>query len=240
MKDSTKNLLASIIIFACSIGFFVGAFTFGGATSGSSNVPGFCTKGGICEFQPGDCCQKNLDCCKRNAPCCQKKAPCGPDSNCPQCRRHHGEEFVEGPHHKGDHFRDEFHKGKKFDKKLDFAKEIEFIDAELKVTHEQKAALEQQRKIADSTFKALRKQKKEAEKALRDALESNNDKQIAAAKANILKAQEGLLNHRIDGVKSLKKILNQEQLDKFKFLQFERMNREHRGNHGDHNMEHHD
>ena len=97
------------------------------------------------------------------------------------------------------------------------------MDSVLQVTPEQKVSLEQQRRVMDSTFKELRKQKKEAEKILREALDSNDDKKIAAAKANILKAQEGLLNHRIKGVKDFNKILTKEQLDKFKSMQFEHM-----------------
>lgn len=218
MNASTKTFFASLIIFACSLGFFIGAFAF--------NNAGFstCSKNGICEFQPGDCCKKKADCCK-------KKAPCGPDCKCPRCMRH-GEEFGEGPHHKGDHFRGEpprdpnfngKHFDKKFYKKFDFKKGEAFMDSMLQVTPEQKAALEQQRRVMDSTFKELRKQKKEAEKILREALDSNDDKKIAAAKANILKAQEGLLNHRIKGVKDFNKILTKEQLDKFKSMQFEHM-----------------
>ena len=211
MNASTKTFFASLIIFACSLGFFIGAFAF--------NNAGFspCSKNGICEFQPGDC--------------CKKKAPCGPDCKCPRCMRH-GEEFGEGPHHKGDHFRGEpprdpnfkgKHFDKKFDKKFDFKKGEAFMDSVLQVTPEQKVSLEQQRRVMDSTFKELRKQKKEAEKILREALDSNDDKKIAAAKANILKAQEGLLNHRIKGVKDFNKILTKEQLDKFKSMQFEHM-----------------
>ena len=214
MKDSNKNLIASIIIFACSIGFFLGAFTFGG---GFGN---FCSKGGTCEFQPGDCCSKQLDCCKRNEACCKKNAPCGPDCNCPQCRRHHGEEFGEGPHHKGDHFKD----GKKpFDKKFDLKKETAFMDSVLQVTHEQKVALENHRQTMDSTFKELHKQKKDAEFALREALDNNDDQKIVAAKTSILKAQAALLNHRINGVKSLYNILTKEQQEKFKAMQIERL-----------------
>lgn len=218
MNASTKTFIASLIIFACSLGFFIGAFAF--------NNAGFspCSKNGICEFQPGDCCKKKADCCK-------KKAPCGPDCKCPRCMRH-GEEFGEGPHHKGDHFRGEpprdpnfngKHFDKKFDKKFDFKKGEAFMDSVLQVTHEQKTALEQQRHFMDSTFKILRKQKKEAERSLRDALDANDDKKIAAAKAEILKAQEALLNHRIKGVKDFNKILTKEQLDKFKSMQFEHM-----------------
>jgi Spy/CpxP family protein refolding chaperone len=90
------------------------------------------------------------------------------------------------------------------------------MDSILQVTHEQKAAFESLRLKTDSTFKELRKQKKDAEKALHEALDSNDEKKIAAAKVEILKAQEALLNHRIKGVKDFNKILTKEQLEKFK------------------------
>ena len=223
MNASTKTFFASLIIFACSLGFFIGAFAFNNAGCSS------CSKNGICQSQlTADCCKKNLDCCKKKADCCKKKAPCGPDCKCPHCMRH-GQEFGEGPHHhKGDHFRgepprDPNFKGKDFGKKFDFKKGEAFMDSVLQVTHEQKTALEQQRHFMDSTFKILRKQKKEAERSLRDALDANDDKKIAAAKAEILKAQEALLNHRIKGVKDFNKILTKEQLEKFKAMQFEHM-----------------
>ena len=221
MNASTKTFLASLIIFACSLGFFIGAFAFNNAGSA------FCSKNGTCEFRPGDCCKKKMDCCKKNMECCKKKAPCGPDCQCPRCQKH-GEEFGEGPHHNGKHF------DKKFDKKFDFKKGEAFMDSMLQVTPEQKATLEQQRKAMDSTFKVLRKQKKEAEKALREALDANDDKKIAAAKTNILKAQEALLNHRIQGVKAFNKVLSKEQLEKFKAMQFEHMKhaKHDKGEHG--------
>ena len=203
MNASTKTFIASLIIFACSLGFFIGAFAFN-------------------DFGSGDCCKKKMECCMRHN---------------------------NGPHHKGDHFRGEpprdpnfkgKHFDKKFDKKFDFKKGEAFMDSVLQVTPEQKVSLEQQRRVMDSTFKELRKQKKEAEKTLREALDSNDDKKITAAKANILKAQEGLLNHRIQGVKEFNKILTKEQLEKFKSLQFEHMKhaKPHKGEHGtEHNEE---
>ena len=93
------------------------------------------------------------------------------------------------------------------------------MDSVLQVTKEQKAAIEQQRNKMDSAFKVLRKQKKEAEIALHKALDSNDDKKIAAAKANLLKAQEALLNNRINGVKGLNSILTKEQQEKVRALQ---------------------
>ncbi len=239
MKDSTKTFIASIIIFACSLGFFIGAFAFNNSGNFcASKAATCCSKKGICESRIGEA----GDCCKKQGNCCKKKMDC--------CKRHHGEFRGEGPHH-GQHFHhgeqprdphfmgDRFKDGKKFDKKFDFKKGAAFMDSVLQVTHEQKAALEQQRKLMDSTFKALRKQKKEAEKALREALDANDDKKIAAAKAGILKAQEALLNHRINGVKEFNKILTKEQLEKFKALQFDRIKKHNKGDR-EHNPEHDD
>ena len=208
MKDSTKILIASIIIFACSIGFFIGAFAFNNAGC-SSKAAICCSKNEICESQMGNCCKKKGHCCKRHGNEFRKDD------------FHHGPHF-RGEHFKEDHFKGEhFKDGKPFDKKFDPAKGAAFMDSVLQVTHEQKAALEQQRKTMDSTFKAIRKQKKEAEKTLREALDANDDKKIAAAKADILKAQEALLNNRIKGVKDFNKILTKEQLEKFKNFQKE-------------------
>ena len=100
------------------------------------------------------------------------------------------------------------------------------MDSILQVTHEQRAALDKQRIVMDSTFKALRKQKMDAEKALHEALDSNDEKQIIAAKAGIIKAQEALLDHRINGVRNFNKILTKEQLEKFKSF-----HKDHRNNH---------
>ncbi|MBR6454669.1 MAG: hypothetical protein IKS97_08880, partial [Fibrobacter sp.] len=61
---------------------------------------------------------------------------------------------------------------------------------------------------------------------LRDALDNNDEAKIAAAKKDILKAQEALLNLRVDGVKGLNKILTKEQQEKFKFMQFDRMKKQ--------------
>jgi Spy/CpxP family protein refolding chaperone len=214
MKDSTKILIASIIIFACSIGFFIGAFAFNGSSSCASKAVTCSSKHGFCDFKAGDCCKKKMDCCKRHG------------------GEFRGDKFHHGPHMKpfmdGKQFKEgkPFKDGKEpkpFEKKFNAIKDIAFMDSVLQVSHEQKAALEKQRRSVDSTFKVLRKQKKEAEKALRDALDNNDEAKIAAAKKDILKAQEALLNLRVDGVKGLNKILTKEQQEKFKFMQFERM-----------------
>lgn len=226
MKDSTKILIASIIIFACSIGFFVGAFAFNGNSSCSSKAVACCSKKGTCESKIGDCCKKKMDCCKRHGEFRGDKFHHGP--------HFHGEP-PHGPHMKpfmdGKQFKDgkPFKEGKEpkpFEKKFNAIKDMAFMDSVLQVSHEQKVALEQQRRSLDSTFKVLRKQKKDAEKALRDALDNNDEAKITAAKKDILKAQEALLNLRVDGVKGLNKILTKEQQEKFKFMQFDRMKKQ--------------
>ena len=226
MKDSTKILIASIIIFACSIGFFVGAFAFNGNSSCSSKAVACCSKKGTCESKIGDCCKKKMDCCKRHGEFRGDKFHHSP--------HFHGEP-PHGPHMKpfmdGKQFKDgkPFKEGKEpkpFEKKFNAIKDMAFMDSVLQVSHEQKVALEQQRRSLDSTFKVLRKQKKDAEKALRDALDNNDEAKITAAKKDILKAQEALLNLRVDGVKGLNKILTKEQQEKFKFMQFDRMKKQ--------------
>jgi Spy/CpxP family protein refolding chaperone len=167
--------------------------------------------------------------------------------------KHHGEFHGERFH--GKDFRDDrsegprehFKEGKPFDKKFDFKKGPgpEFMDSILQVTHEQKAAFESLRLKTDSTFKELRKQKHEAEKALGAALESKDEANIEAAKAKVLEADKALLEHRINGMAALGKILTAEQLEKFNAFHKEQMKkfREHKkgpkgpGPHGEH---HHD
>ena len=211
MNASTKTFFASIIILACSLGFAIGAFCFADRGFGAS----CCSKQSTCTPSHNQCacgCE-NHDCAKNDCSC-----------NC--CKRggmHHGKHHGEfhGERFHGKDFRDgrpegpreHFKEGKPFDKKFDFKKGPgpEFMDSILQVTHEQKAALDQQRIVMDSTFKALRKQKKDAEKALHEALD---------------KAQEALLDHRINGVRNFNKILTKEQLEKFKSF-----HKDHRNNH---------
>jgi Spy/CpxP family protein refolding chaperone len=97
------------------------------------------------------------------------------------------------------------------------------IDSLLQVTPEQKAALDESRAKGDSIFKDLRKQKHEAEKALGQALESRDAASIDAAKAKVLDADKALLEHRINGMQALAKILNSEQLEKFNQFHKEQM-----------------
>ncbi len=211
MNASTKTFFASIIILACSLGFAIGAFCFADRGVGAT----CCSKqASVCAPSHKQCgCNKHNDCnCSKHG---NEDCSCGcvnhdcdkNDCSCKCCKR--------GGKHHGEHFKDH----KRFDKKFDFKKGADFMDSVLQVTHEQKAAFEKLRVTTDSTFKELRKQKKDAERALHEALDSNDDKKIAAAKAEILKAQEALLNHRINGVKEFNKILTKEQLEKFKNFQ---------------------
>lgn len=214
MNASTKTFIASLIILACSLGFAIGAFCFADRGFGAS----CCSKQSTCTPSHKQCvcgCE-NHDCAKNDCSCnCCKRGSMHQGNHHGEFHgeRFHDKDFRDGRH---DGPRDHFKDGRRFDKKFDFKKGAEFMDSVLQVTHEQKAALEQQRHEMDSAFKDLRKQKKDAEKALHKALDSNDEKQIAAAKASILKAQEALLDHRINGVKNFNKILTKEQLEKFK------------------------
>ena len=97
------------------------------------------------------------------------------------------------------------------------------IDSVLEVTPEQKAALDANRAKGDSIFRELRTQKHDAEKALGEALEKNDAAAIEAAKAKVLDADRSLLEHRINGVAALGKVLSQEQLEKFNKFRKEQM-----------------
>ena len=99
----------------------------------------------------------------------------------------------------------------------------EAIDSLLQVTPEQKAALEASRAKGDSIFKELRKQKHEAEKTLGAALESKDAESIETAKAKVLEADKALLEHRINGMVALSKILTAEQFEKFSAFHKEQM-----------------
>jgi len=96
------------------------------------------------------------------------------------------------------------------------------MDSVLQVTPEQKAALDKHRAIMDSTFKTLRTQKKDAEKALKEALDSGDAAKIDEAKKQILAADEALLNQRVDGVSEFNKILTKEQVERFHAFHKER------------------
>ena len=170
-----KLLLASIILFACSLGFFGGALYIGCCKTGMS-----CPKG---MMAPPDGHGKH-----------------GPDMDRPG---KHGPD-KKGPHHNKEKFQAE-------------------MDSVLQVTPEQKAALDQQRNAMDSSFRELHKQKMEAEKMLKEALENDNLEQIKTAKASILAVNEALLDQRIQGASSLSKILTPDQREKFRNFHKEKM-----------------
>ena len=191
--NGNKLFAASIAILALALGFFLGTL------KGSCCAP--------CEHSA------------MNAPCdCTKGLPCSCEKNgqpchCPNCAKHeNGEHKHTGPH--GD-----FEKGPKFRGKMDFAA----MDSLLQVTPEQKAAIEASRVKGDSIFKVLRQQKHDAERALGEALESKDSAGIDAAKAKVLEADKALLEHRINGMAALGKILTAEQLEKFNNFHKEQM-----------------
>ena len=201
--NGNKLFAASIAILALALGFFLGTL-----------------KGGYCCSGMGvSCCKKGVPCehSAMNAPCdCTKGLPCSCEKNgqpchCPNCAKHGHKGPHEGP-------RGDFNKGPKFK-----GPNFEVIDSLLQVTPEQKAAIEESRVKGDSIFKELRKQKHEAEKALGEALESRDAASIDAAKAKVLEVDKALLEHRINGMAALGKILTAEQLEKFNAFHKEQM-----------------
>lgn len=167
MNKSVKLFIASLIVFAASVGFFAGSFC--------------------------------------NKPCSQNSMAVEGSNPPPKFDG-------KGPH--------EFGKGPRGDFK---GPSPEVIDSLLQVTPEQKTALEKNRAETDSTFRALRKQKFEAEKALGEALESDDAVAIENAKAKVLEANKALLDHRINSVAALGKILSKEQREKFRSFHKENM-----------------
>lgn len=173
----------------------------------------------------GCCCQKaEMSCCKKMQGPCPRQGMMPPPG-----APHHPGEMHEG--HKGPHGDFDKGPGPKFK-----GPNFEVIDSLLQVTPEQKAAIEENRVKGDSIFKELRKNKHEAEKALGAALESRNEANIEAAKAKVLEADKALLEHRINGMAALGKILTAEQLEKFNAFHKEQMKkfREHKKGHGPH------
>lgn len=151
----------------------------------------------------GCCCNKaEMSCCKKMEGPCPRNAMNAPGAP------HHPGEMHEGHHGPHGDFKGPGPKNFK-------GPNLEAIDSLLQVTPEQKAALEASRAKGDSIFKDLRAQKHDAEKALGAALESGDQKAIDVAKAQVLDADKALLEHRINGVAGLAKILSKEQLDKF-------------------------
>jgi len=113
----------------------------------------------------------------------------------------------------------------------------EMMDSLLQITADQKATLDKNRIVVEEALKELRKSKHEAEKALGEALDSENAKAIEAAKAKVLEADKALLDHRINSIGELNKILTKEQREKFRTFHKEHMNmfkgpKGHKGSHG--------
>lgn len=202
MNGTTKFFVATTIILACVVGFFLGCM-FG--------CPG---------------CMNKMEACPRMQAMAGGDFPPPPPGEFKPGEFHKGHGH-HGDFHKGPGHHEDFHKGPgpkgphgdwKKGPKFDFA----VLDSVMQVSPEQKAKLEANRTTMDSAFKELRKQKMEAEKNLKTAMDSGNVEQIQAAKSEILKIQESLLNQRIDGVASLNSVLTKEQQEKMHTFEKER------------------
>jgi Spy/CpxP family protein refolding chaperone len=121
------------------------------------------------------------------------------------------------------------HEGKGFQKNWPHPA---MFDSLLQVTPEQKTALEKHREETGKAFKELHGQKMTAEKELKEALESGDEAKIEEAKVKILDAQKALLDNRIEGVKSINKILTKEQQEKFHQVLKESFEKFKKGHHG--------
>jgi Spy/CpxP family protein refolding chaperone len=179
MKNSVKIFVASLIVLACAVGFFLGT-----------------------------CCSVH---------CCHKHS----------CDRVDAPEKVAAAPHEG-HFK-KGHEGKGFQKNWPHPA---MFDSLLQVTPEQKTALEKHREETGKAFKELHGQKMSAEKELKEALESGDEAKIEEARVKILAAQKALLDSRIDGVKSINKILTKEQQEKFHQVLKESFEKFKKGHHG--------
>lgn len=179
MKNSVKIFVASLIVLACAVGFFLGT-----------------------------CCSVH---------CCYKHS----------CDRMDAPEKVAAAPHEG-HFK-KGHEGKGFQKNWPHPA---MFDSLLQVTPEQKTALDKHREETGKAFKELFGQKMSAEKELKDALDSGDEAKIEAAKVKILDAQKALLDNRIEGVKSINKILTKEQQEKFHQVLKENFEKFKKGHHG--------
>ena len=73
---------------------------------------------------------------------------------------------------------------------------------------------------------------RKAEKELKEALDSGDEAKIEAAKIKILDAQKALLDNRIEGVKSINKILTKEQQEKFRQVLKDHIEEFKKGHHG--------
>lgn len=179
MNNSTKILIASFIILACSIGFFTGSIF----------------------MNPYMLCKKT--CPMVNNEQVNQKHIRGPHTPYPQ----KGDKFRQHRNHKKEH-RFDFHKNKQ--------KNIAEMDSVMQVTPEQKKALAMNRTLMDSIFIELNKQKKEAVKYFRDALEEGDTNKINSAKTRVLATEESILTQRAICFAELAKILSPEQREKFR------------------------
>ncbi|MBR2470032.1 MAG: Spy/CpxP family protein refolding chaperone [Fibrobacter sp.] len=178
MKNSVKIFVASLIVLACAVGFFLGT---------------------CCSVH---CCSKH-SCDRMDAP---EKVAAAPEGH-----------FKKG------------HEGKGFQKNWPHPA---MFDSLLQVTPEQKTALDKHREETGKAFKELFGQKMSAEKELKDALDSGDEAQIEAAKVKILDAQKALLDNRIEGIKSINKIITKEQQEKFRQVLKENIEKFKKGHHG--------
>ena len=181
MKGSVKLFIASLIVLACAVGFFIGT----------------CCGAHCCPMR---------HCDHMGAP--GKMMPPPPPTKA---------DFKKGPEDKGFH--------KKWPHPA-------MYDSLLQLTPEQKTTLEKHRDEMGKAFKDLRGNKMEAEKELKEALDSGDTSKIEAAKGKILTAMEALLNKRIEGVKSINQILTQEQQEKFRQILREYHEKFKKGHHG--------
>ncbi len=178
MKNSVKLFVASLIVLACAVGFFLGT---------------------CCSVH---CCHKH-SCDRMDAP---EKVAAAPEGH-----------FKKG------------HEGMGFQKNWPHPA---MFDSLLQVTPEQKTSLDKHREETGKAFKELYGQKMSAEKELKEALDSGDEAKIEAAKVKILDAQKALLDNRIEGVKSINKILTKEQQEKFRQVLKENIEKFKKGHHG--------
>ena len=178
MKNSVKLFVASLIVLACAVGFFLGT---------------------CCSVH---CCHKH-SCDRMDAP---EKVAAAPEGH-----------FKKG------------HEGMGFQKNWPHPA---MFDSLLQVTPEQKTALDKHREETGKAFKELFGQKMSAEKELKEALDSGDEAKIEEAKVKILDAQKALLDNRIEGVKSINKILTKEQQEKFRQVLKDHIEKFKKGHHG--------
>lgn len=202
MKTSVKLFIASIVVFACALGFFAGSLCFG--------PKGPCSKGMMPPPPPGF----------------EGQMPAGFDGKMPppppgmkpgmmpppdvEGKGPHGPKGPEG-----------------FQGRRGHKVSPEHLDSLLQVTAEQKVLIEKQRATMDSAMKVARQQKQDADKQLRDAMESGDAEKLKAAKASVLAAQSLQLDLRVQGYTELSNILTKEQMEKFRAFHKENMDKKH-------------